>query len=112
MAHSPIGGVVQLSRSFPGHFGIANTRSRVIPGTPGLAIRSLVWRNARRFGESESSHDNEPDASVEDCYCAHPLGAREPIFLRPFVCKRPSIHVASVDLVSAGPFTRAGRKRM
>ena len=64
------------------------------------------------LGEHDESKDKERHASIEDSYCAHPLGARASVILfRAIAAKRPLFMLVFVDLVCAGPFTRCSPRR-
>jgi hypothetical protein len=66
-----------------------------------LAISDLIRRNAGRLGEHDEPKDKKRHASIEGCHSAPPPGARKPIFFRPVVRERLSVHVLSVAWFSA-----------
>src|SRR5271166_2757960 len=94
MLYSPVDPPVQLSFRLPGPIGFAHLHA-VRPGSPNPAIRKPVRRDARRLDDRHDSEQKQGEASVEDGYSAHPLGARKPIFLRPVATKRPWNHEVS-----------------
>jgi hypothetical protein len=65
----------------------------------------------RRFATGYDCKKNKQDASVEYRQSAHPYKVRNTIFLRPFVCKRPSAHVIDIawpDIDALGRGTHYG----